>query len=105
MNLNVRKLLRHIEYEPNTYYTAFSVELEAASSPLWSFINACIALVCLCYIYMYITLLKIFKVHSLRNITKILRCLLPDFTSKTKRERLNKLPGIFNVVSIKVSSK
>ncbi|XP_068671556.1 E3 ubiquitin-protein ligase ubr3-like isoform X2 [Montipora foliosa] len=44
MNLNLRKLLRHVEFEPNTYYTAFSVELEAASSPLWSFINACTAL-------------------------------------------------------------
>jgi len=44
MNLNSRKLMRHVEFEPNTYYTAFSVELEAASSPLWSFINACTAL-------------------------------------------------------------
>ncbi|XP_029192377.2 E3 ubiquitin-protein ligase ubr3-like [Acropora millepora] len=41
VNLNLRKVLRHVEFEPNTYYTAFSVELEAASAPLWSFINAC----------------------------------------------------------------
>ena len=45
MNVNTRKLLTHVEFEPNTYGTAFAVELEAASSPLWSFVNACISLV------------------------------------------------------------
>ena len=69
MNLNVRKLLRHIEYEPNTYYTAFSVELEAASSPLWSFINACIALVCLCYI-LHVLLCCKKKVLSIKSDMK-----------------------------------
>ncbi|XP_078377169.1 E3 ubiquitin-protein ligase ubr3-like isoform X1 [Oculina patagonica] len=44
MNLNSRRLLTHIEYEPQTYCEAFYVELEAASSPLWSFVNACTAL-------------------------------------------------------------
>jgi len=44
MNLNSRRLLSHIEYEPHTYCEAFYVELEAASSPLWSFVNACSAL-------------------------------------------------------------
>ncbi|XP_058960015.2 E3 ubiquitin-protein ligase ubr3 [Pocillopora verrucosa] len=44
MNVNTRKLLTHVEFEPNTYGTAFAVELEAASSPLWSFVNACISL-------------------------------------------------------------
>ena len=47
MNLNSRRLLTHIEYEPQAYCEAFYVELEAASSPLWSFVNACTALVCL----------------------------------------------------------
>ena len=45
MNVNTRKLQTHVEFEPNTYGTAFAVELEAASSPLWSFVNACISLV------------------------------------------------------------
>ncbi|KAJ7375330.1 hypothetical protein OS493_002081 [Desmophyllum pertusum] len=44
MNVNSRKLLTHVEFEPKSYYTAFPVELEAASSPLWSFINACTVL-------------------------------------------------------------
>ena len=47
MNLNSRRLLTHVEYEPQAYCEAFYVELEAASSPLWSFVNACTALVCL----------------------------------------------------------
>lgn len=50
MNLNSRRLLSHIEYEPHTYCEAFYVELEAASSPLWSFVNACSVLVCLCHV-------------------------------------------------------
>lgn len=45
MNVNTRKLLTHVEFEPSTYGTAFAVELEAASSPLWSFVNACTSLV------------------------------------------------------------
>ena len=41
MNLNVRELSQHVEYEPDTYYAAFSAELEIAASPLWSLINHC----------------------------------------------------------------
>ncbi|XP_074659002.1 E3 ubiquitin-protein ligase UBR3-like [Tubulanus polymorphus] len=36
MNLNVRELSQHVEYEPDTYYAAFSAELEICASPMWS---------------------------------------------------------------------
>lgn len=61
MNVNSRRLLSHIEYEPQTYCEAFYVELEAASSPLWSFVNACTALVCLCHYSVEVP--EVSKVH------------------------------------------
>jgi len=36
MNLNVRELMEHVEYEPDFYYAAFSAELEICSSTMWS---------------------------------------------------------------------
>ena len=96
MNLNVRKLLRHIEYEPNTYYTAFSVELEAASSPLWSFINACIALVCLLHLHVHY-FVENFQSALIGKHPKNIEMSLARYYIRQKRERLNKLPGIFNV--------
>jgi len=36
MNLNVRELTQHVEYEPDFYYAAFSAELEICSSTMWS---------------------------------------------------------------------
>ncbi len=36
MNLNRREMVQHVEYEPDTYYAAFSAELEICSSPMWS---------------------------------------------------------------------
>ena len=59
VNLNLRKVLRHVEFEPNTYYTAFSVELEAASAPLWSFINACKSMVRVLALIAFISLKKV----------------------------------------------
>ncbi|XP_048579140.1 E3 ubiquitin-protein ligase ubr3 isoform X3 [Nematostella vectensis] len=41
MNTTYRQVMSHIEFEPTVYFTSFSVELEAASSPLWSFISGC----------------------------------------------------------------
>jgi E3 ubiquitin-protein ligase UBR3 len=41
MNLNIRELSQHVEYEPDTYYAAFSAELEISASPMWSLINHC----------------------------------------------------------------
>lgn len=35
MNVNSREMNQHIEYEPTTYYAAFSAELEASASPMW----------------------------------------------------------------------
>ena len=29
----------HIEFEPNTYYAAFSAELEASASPMWALVS------------------------------------------------------------------
>lgn len=39
MNVNVRETGAHIEYEPSSYYAAFSCELEASAYPMWSIIS------------------------------------------------------------------
>lgn len=39
MNVNVREIGSHIEYEPSSYYAAFSCELEASAYPMWSIIS------------------------------------------------------------------
>jgi len=36
MNVNIRELMEHVEYEPEFYYAAFSAELEICSSTMWS---------------------------------------------------------------------
>ncbi|KAK2726683.1 hypothetical protein QYM36_008019 [Artemia franciscana] len=36
MNVNVRELGNHVEFEPNTYYAAFSGELEASACAMWA---------------------------------------------------------------------
>ncbi|XP_032517089.2 E3 ubiquitin-protein ligase Ubr3 [Danaus plexippus] len=36
MNVNIRETGGHIEFEPSSYYAAFSCELEAAAYPMWS---------------------------------------------------------------------
>uniref|UniRef100_A0A2C9KCF7 E3 ubiquitin-protein ligase n=1 Tax=Biomphalaria glabrata TaxID=6526 RepID=A0A2C9KCF7_BIOGL len=41
MNLNTRELSQHVEYEPDTYYAAFSAELEISASPMWSLLMHC----------------------------------------------------------------
>ncbi|PVD29744.1 hypothetical protein C0Q70_09000 [Pomacea canaliculata] len=41
MNVNQRELSYHVEYEPDTYYAAFSAELEICACPMWSLINHC----------------------------------------------------------------
>ncbi|XP_069111047.1 E3 ubiquitin-protein ligase ubr3-like [Argopecten irradians] len=41
MNLNQRELSQHMGFEPETYYAAFSAELEIASSPMWSLMSHC----------------------------------------------------------------
>lgn len=39
MNVNVRELSSHVEFEPSSYYAAFSCELEASAYPMWSIIS------------------------------------------------------------------
>ncbi|XP_076043889.1 ubr3 ubiquitin ligase [Oratosquilla oratoria] len=39
MNVNTRERTQHIEFEPQTYYAAFSAELEASASPLWALVS------------------------------------------------------------------
>ena len=41
MNLNTRELSNHVEYESETYYAAFSAELEICASPMWSMLLYC----------------------------------------------------------------
>ena len=39
MNVNIRELRNHIEFEPQTYFASFSAELEASASPMWSLVT------------------------------------------------------------------
>lgn len=39
MNVNQRELSQHVEFESNTYYAAFSAELEASSYPMWQLVS------------------------------------------------------------------
>lgn len=39
MNVNQRELSQHVEFEPNTYYAAFSAELEGSATPMWALIS------------------------------------------------------------------
>ncbi|UYV79267.1 UBR3, partial [Cordylochernes scorpioides] len=39
MHLNQRELALHLEFEPKSYYAAFSAELEASATPMWSLIS------------------------------------------------------------------
>nr|CAD7445183.1 unnamed protein product [Timema bartmani] len=39
MNVNQREMTQHVEYEPNTYYAAFSAELEASAYPMWALVS------------------------------------------------------------------
>ena len=36
MNVNKREMGSHVDFEPNTYYAAFSAELEAPASAMWA---------------------------------------------------------------------
>ncbi|XP_052826304.1 E3 ubiquitin-protein ligase UBR3 [Octopus bimaculoides] len=40
-NLNERELTQHVEFEPDTYYAAFSAELEISASPMSYLISHC----------------------------------------------------------------
>ncbi|GAB1601060.1 E3 ubiquitin-protein ligase UBR3-like [Argonauta hians] len=40
-NLNERELSQHVEFEPDTYYAAFSAELEISASPMSYLISHC----------------------------------------------------------------
>lgn len=39
MNVNQREMSLHVEFEPNTYYAAFSAELEASAYPMWALLS------------------------------------------------------------------
>ena len=39
MNVNIRETSSHVEFEPSSYYAAFSCELEASAYPMWSIIS------------------------------------------------------------------
>lgn len=39
MNLNVREFDEHVEYENESYYAAFSAELEICATPVWTLIS------------------------------------------------------------------
>lgn len=37
--MNIRETTSHVEFEPSSYYAAFSCELEASAYPMWSIIS------------------------------------------------------------------
>lgn len=39
MNVNIKETGNHVEFEPSSYYAAFSCELEASAYPMWSIIS------------------------------------------------------------------
>ncbi|XP_058794286.1 E3 ubiquitin-protein ligase Ubr3 isoform X2 [Phymastichus coffea] len=39
MNVNQRELNQHVEFEPQSYYAAFSAELEASAYPMWALVS------------------------------------------------------------------
>ena len=39
MNVNTREQINHVEFEPTTYYAAFSAELEASAYPMWALVS------------------------------------------------------------------
>ena len=39
MNVNERIIDHHIEYEPQAYMYAFTIELEISAAAMWCFIN------------------------------------------------------------------
>lgn len=39
MNVNQQEMSQHVEFEPNTYYAAFSAELEASAYPMWALVS------------------------------------------------------------------
>lgn len=39
MNVNQREQVQHVEFEPQTYYAAFSAELEASAYPMWALLS------------------------------------------------------------------
>jgi E3 ubiquitin-protein ligase UBR3 len=39
MNINQRETKEHVKFEPNTYFAAFSAELEASAYPMWALVS------------------------------------------------------------------
>jgi hypothetical protein len=39
MNVNERVLNQHVEYEPQAYMYAFTIELEISAAAMWCFVN------------------------------------------------------------------
>lgn len=39
MNVNERILTQHVEYEPQAYMYAFTIELEISAAAMWCFVN------------------------------------------------------------------
>eukprot|EP00794_Sanderia_malayensis_P003219 gene3219-3696_t len=44
MNRNRRELLTHLEFEPSTYITSFSVEFESVVAVMWELVRGCVKL-------------------------------------------------------------
>ena len=53
MNFNNRRFITHIEYEPRTYYTAFSIEFESVAAVMWEIYRAILKMVSICKMQIY----------------------------------------------------
>ena len=45
MNVNNRRIASHIQFEPRTYITSFSVEFESVAAVVWELLRGCEKLV------------------------------------------------------------
>ena len=45
MNMNNRRMMSYVEYEPKQYYTAFSMEFESVAAVMWEIHRAILKMV------------------------------------------------------------
>ncbi len=56
MNVNERILNQHVEYEPQAYMYAFTIELEICAAAMWCFVNHLQSDVSKCRKYFFFTI-------------------------------------------------
>jgi E3 ubiquitin-protein ligase UBR3 len=65
MNVNERILTDHVEYEPQAYMYAFTIELEISAAALWCFVNHFKPNVSKCVIFFFALTKFSFSIHRI----------------------------------------